>query len=148
MRSWKRMRSPRMAPPVKGLVGSTAMTPTVLLASRNARARRSTRVLLPAPGEPVMPMRRALPVWGKQAESTAADSGASFSMRGIARGGARGSPWRGGGTGGETELGVAAFFQRPVSGGRVACVDEVVDLDGGGAEVFEEAGHDLFVVCT
>src|SRR5690348_1245596 len=41
-----------------------------------------------------MPMRRARPVWGKQAESRAAASGASFSTREMARARARASPER------------------------------------------------------
>ena len=54
--SCMRMRSPRIAPPVKGLVGSTASTPTVLPALRQCAMSRSVSVDLPAPGEPVMPM--------------------------------------------------------------------------------------------
>ena len=53
-----RTRSPRIAPPVNGLVGSTAITPTVRPRARGARAiSRSTSVLLPAPGGPVTPTR-------------------------------------------------------------------------------------------
>ena len=52
-----RTRSPRIAPPVKGLVGSTAMTPTLRPSARNDPMRRSTSVLFPAPGGPVTPMR-------------------------------------------------------------------------------------------
>ena len=37
---------------MNGLVGSTAMTPTVFSARRSSAIRRSTSVLLPAPGEP------------------------------------------------------------------------------------------------
>ena len=51
-----RMRSPRMAPPVKGLVGSMATTPTFFPLARNEAVTWSTRVDLPAPGGPVMPM--------------------------------------------------------------------------------------------
>ena len=59
--AWRcmRTRSPRMAPPLKGLVGSTATTPTVSPFSRYLLSRASVRVDLPTPGEPVMPMMRA-----------------------------------------------------------------------------------------
>ena len=50
-----RTRSPRIAPPLNGLVGSTAIMPTVWPAPRSAAIRRSTSVLLPAPGGPVTP---------------------------------------------------------------------------------------------
>ena len=50
-----RMRSPRMAPPENGLVGSMAMMPTVLPCLRYSFASLSVSVLLPAPGGPVMP---------------------------------------------------------------------------------------------
>jgi hypothetical protein len=50
-----RMRSPRMAPPLKGLVGSTASTPTVRPSARSRATTRSVRVDFPAPGDPVMP---------------------------------------------------------------------------------------------
>ena len=57
-----RTRSPRIAPPVKGLVGSTASTPTVAPDARSVAVSRSTSVLLPAPGGPVTPMIVARPV--------------------------------------------------------------------------------------
>src|SRR6266508_718906 len=60
------MRSPRIAPPVKGEEGSTATIPTVLPRRRYAWARRCARVDLPAPGGPVMPKTRARPVRGKR----------------------------------------------------------------------------------
>ncbi len=65
--AWRciRIRSPRIAPPVKGEVGSTARTPTVFSFFRKEEIRASTRVLLPAPGAPVIPMTWARPVWGK-----------------------------------------------------------------------------------
>ncbi len=50
-----RIRSPRTAPPVNGLVGSTAITLTVAPVFRIAAVSRSTSVLFPAPGGPVMP---------------------------------------------------------------------------------------------
>ena len=56
-----RTRSPRMAPPLNGLVGSTATTPTVCSRRRISTISRSTSVLLPAPGAPVMPIRYACP---------------------------------------------------------------------------------------
>ena len=50
--AWRcmRMRSPRMAPPEKGLVGSTATTPTVRPRARKRSTRTSVRVDLPTPG--------------------------------------------------------------------------------------------------
>ena len=45
-----RIRSPRIAPPLKGEVGSTATMPTVRPCARRRAVRRSTRVDLPAPG--------------------------------------------------------------------------------------------------
>src|SRR5688572_3168316 len=54
-----RTRSPRMAPPVNGLDGSTASTPTVKPSRRIAAISRSTSVLFPAPGGPVTPTTRA-----------------------------------------------------------------------------------------
>src|SRR2546428_254715 len=53
-----RIRSPSSAPPVNGLVGSTATTPTERRWARNRWIRASVSVLLPAPGGPVMPPRR------------------------------------------------------------------------------------------
>jgi hypothetical protein len=53
--AFMRTRSPRIAPPVKGLDGSTAMMPTVRPARRISIVSRSTSVLLPEPGAPVMP---------------------------------------------------------------------------------------------
>src|SRR5690242_13139811 len=56
-----RMRSPSSAPPVNGLVGSTATTPTESPWARYSWISRSVSVLFPAPGGPVMPTRRAAP---------------------------------------------------------------------------------------
>jgi hypothetical protein len=50
-----RMRSPRTAPPVNGLEGSTAITPTDEPPVRRRVVSRSTRVDFPAPGGPVTP---------------------------------------------------------------------------------------------
>ncbi len=52
---------------MNGLVGSTARMPTVSPRLRQSLAKRSTSVLLPAPGGPVMPTTRALPVCGVEA---------------------------------------------------------------------------------
>ena len=59
-----RMRSPRMAPPEKGLLGSTASTPTVLPCERSTLMSTATSVLLPLPGLPVRPstVGRGLPL--------------------------------------------------------------------------------------
>ncbi len=51
-----RIRSPKNAPPLKGLPGSTATIPTERSLRQNSRANRSTRVLLPTPGAPVTPI--------------------------------------------------------------------------------------------
>ena len=58
-----RIRSARIAPPVNGLVGSTATTPTVFPRRRNSSVIPSVSVLFPDPGGPVTPMTYALPVW-------------------------------------------------------------------------------------
>ena len=50
-----RMRSPMIAPPVYGELGSTASTPTRLPAARQAAIRALTSVDLPLPGGPVIP---------------------------------------------------------------------------------------------
>ncbi len=60
--SFMRTRSPRMAPPENGLLGSTATTPTLWPSSVSALIKEATSVDLPAPGTPVMPMMCALPV--------------------------------------------------------------------------------------
>src|SRR6266540_862349 len=87
------MRSPRIAPPVKGEEGSTATIPTVSPRRRYACARRCARVDLPAPGGPVMPTTRARPVRGKSGPRI---SGAPpfLSTALIARPMARGRPAR------------------------------------------------------
>ena len=53
-----RMRSPKIAPPERGLLGSIARIPNRLPGAR-CNARWPARVLLPTPGAPVRPMRRA-----------------------------------------------------------------------------------------
>jgi len=72
-RKWRcmRIRSPKMAPPVKGLVGSMASTPTVLPSLRNLDTTQSTRVDLPTPGEPVNPITYAFPARGYRSASSA-----------------------------------------------------------------------------
>src|SRR4051812_23460589 len=56
-------RSPSNAPPVKGDVGSTAMTPTLSPESRKCLTTKAVMLLFPAPGGPVSPIRRAWPVF-------------------------------------------------------------------------------------
>ena len=55
-RVFMRTRSPSRAPPLKGLVGSTAIIPTEYWLRQNRWTSLSTNVLLPAPGGPVTPM--------------------------------------------------------------------------------------------
>ena len=60
-----RVLSPRMEPPVRMLEGSTAVTASFRPSSTSIMPRASMRVLLPAPGTPVMPTRMAPPAWGR-----------------------------------------------------------------------------------
>src|SRR5437867_6161366 len=55
------MRSPRSEPCVRGLDGSMAMTARLAAFAKRNGASRATRVLLPAPGGPVMPISRERP---------------------------------------------------------------------------------------
>ena len=87
-----RTRSPSMAPPLNGLVGSTARTPTVWPALRQRETRPSTSVLLPAPGAPVMPTRNARPDRPNSSRTSAGPSSASFSTSEMPRAMPRGSP--------------------------------------------------------
>src|SRR5439155_21115863 len=87
-----RMRSPRTAPPVKGLLGSTAITPTVCPRSRMTLTSASASVLLPVPGAPVSPTRYALPVWGCNSAASSVACGSRSSARLIALASARTSP--------------------------------------------------------
>src|SRR5438445_551012 len=87
-----RMRSPRIAPPVNGLVGSTATTPSVFPRPRMCAISRSTSVLFPAPGLPVIPMSWARPVLGNKARSSGSAAGWISSMRRMRRAAARTSP--------------------------------------------------------
>src|SRR5256885_1319823 len=111
-----RSRSPRTAPPLNGLVGSTAITPTDGGMARPAKpakapspcglfalwgfcvrsvgTSRSTSVLLPAPGGPVTPTRYARPVRAKMARTRSTLAGSSSSISEMARAIARGSPDR------------------------------------------------------
>ena len=89
-----RSRSPSNAPPVKGLVGSTAMMPTVRPLFLNCLVRRSVRVLLPEPGGPVIPMRRAFPERGYSRSNIADLRFRSFSSSVITRDRAIRSPSR------------------------------------------------------
>ena len=94
-----RIRSPSNAPPVKGLVGSTAMMATLgagfpSSAWRKCLASWLTRVLFPVPGAPVTPIRCAVPVKGNSADCSSRLSGALFSTMVSARERASRSPWR------------------------------------------------------
>ncbi len=60
-----RILSPKIAPPLKGLEGSTAIIPIFFLFFRRIPAIWSTNVLLPEPGEPVMPTMIDSPVCAK-----------------------------------------------------------------------------------
>ena len=90
--SCMRRRSPRIAPPVKGLDGSIAITPTFLPSALNCEMSLLTKVLLPAPGLPVIPMTWALPVLGYIFFIISLDSGDSASTRLIRRPMDLGSP--------------------------------------------------------
>ena len=59
-----RTRSPKIAPPVKGLVGSIATIATRSPAARRCWAKTVTNVDLPVPGAPVTPMMWARPPAG------------------------------------------------------------------------------------
>jgi hypothetical protein len=54
--SCMRMRSPRIAPPLKGLLGSIARMPTSSPAPRMSPMSLSVSVDLPEPGAPVTPI--------------------------------------------------------------------------------------------
>src|SRR3989454_10126709 len=87
-----RIRSPRTAPPVKGLLGSTALTPTVCCRSRITLTSASASVLLPVPGAPVNPTRYAFPVWDWTSATSWLACGSRSPARLIARASARTSP--------------------------------------------------------
>src|SRR5437899_7217345 len=87
-----RIRSPSTGPPVKGLLGSTAITPTVCCRSRITLTSASASVLLPVPGAPVNPTRYAFPVWGWTSATSWLACGSRSSARLMARASARTSP--------------------------------------------------------
>ena len=76
-----RVLSPRMLPPVSGLVGSTASTATFLPVSIKLQPNASMKVLLPTPGTPVMPVRKAFPECGKSLRLSSAASFWCFGLR-------------------------------------------------------------------
>src|SRR3974377_1804625 len=116
-----RMRSPRIAPPLKGLVGSTAMMPIVLPCLRYSRAIWSTNVLLPAPGEPVGRSNPAFPLYGKSAFSSSVDSAVRSSTTEMARAKARRSPPR-------SRLAISEI-------GPLVLMDETLQIISGGASL-------------
>jgi hypothetical protein len=59
------MRSPRRAPFVNGLDGSTEMTPTDSPCSRTCLTRALMRLDFPTPGGPVTPIRTRAPCSGR-----------------------------------------------------------------------------------
>src|SRR6266403_1323890 len=123
-RAWScmRMRSPRIAPPVNGLVGSTARTPTVFPWERRWATSRSTSVLFPAPGLPVIPTICARPVRDHHALE-------------LARAFADGA---------ELDVAVDALDQE-LLGEAVAAVDlHAVGSGAGGGFAGEELGHGGF----
>src|SRR6266576_4223286 len=124
-----RIRSPSTAPPVKGLLGSTAITPTVCCRSRITLTSASASVLLPVPGAPVNPTRYAFPVWGWSSATSWLACGSRSSARLMARASARTSPeskaparlisirlWRGEGF--EGEVGAEQDCDARTAGGR------------------------------
>src|SRR5450830_314492 len=80
-----RIRSPRIAPPENGEEGSTATMPTFLPAARAFRASAAVRVDLPAPGDPVRPVTRARPVFGKKVARSSGKRESPDSAHVIAR---------------------------------------------------------------
>ena len=81
-----------MAPPLKGLDGSTAITPIDRPAARQSSMTRSHRVLLPLPGDPVMPTTVALPARPRTSRSSVVTAGSRSSAMRMARARARTSP--------------------------------------------------------
>ena len=88
------MRSPSRAPPLKGLVGSTAIMPIRWSFPRTSFVIWSTIVLLPAPGGPVMPTVYALPVCSSTAFMISAAAGSPRSSNVISLDNVRWSPAR------------------------------------------------------
>src|SRR5450759_3093624 len=89
-----RTRSPRTAPPVIGLDGSTATTATGRPARRSSAINAATSVLLPAPGGPVIPMSWARPASGYRRRRAASASDVRFSTAVSSRERDRRSPAR------------------------------------------------------
>src|SRR5579883_984560 len=92
--AWRdmRMRSPRIAPPENGEVGSTATTPTLCPCLRKRSISASTSVDFPAPGLPVTPSTNARPVDGYSRLSAATAAGSWSSRSRMSRAAARTSP--------------------------------------------------------
>src|SRR6476646_3412913 len=90
----RRIRSPRSAPCVNGLDGSTEMTPTLLSSARISRTSAVIRLDLPTPGGPVIPTTYAEPVSGYTSRTSSYASGSPFSTSVIARASASRSPSR------------------------------------------------------
>ncbi len=70
-----RVLSPRIEPLVRSLEGSIASTASLPPSLSTCRPNTSILVLLPAPGTPVMPMRRELPEWGRHFSMTSPSQG-------------------------------------------------------------------------
>src|SRR5438132_6153388 len=87
-----RTRSPRMAPPLNGLLGSTASTPTARSSARHRSTIPSARVLLPLPGGPVSPTTWAWPARPRTALRSSGSASARSSTMLMARARARTSP--------------------------------------------------------
>src|SRR5664280_2251658 len=114
-----RTRSPRTAPPVIGLDGSTATTATGRPARRSSAINAATRVLLPAPGGPVIPMSCARPASGYRRRRAASASDVRFSTSVSSRERDRRSPARAASQSAPASL-VAAASVAATSAGPVA----------------------------
>ncbi len=89
-----RMRSPRIAPPVKGELGSVASTATEECFLRSRETTASTMVDLPVPGAPVNPATPGVLASGRRACSSSRTESSRRSTRLIARASALTSPCR------------------------------------------------------
>src|SRR5680860_1243745 len=87
-----RILSPNIAPPVKGLDGSTATTATLWPSLRTLSISTEVRVDLPEPGAPVSPRTYAFPDFGNKSASTCSAPGRLFSTRLMRRARERRSP--------------------------------------------------------
>ena len=65
-----RVLSPMMLPPDSWLLGSIASTAMRWPAAVSSEPSASMKVLFHTPGTPVMPIRTALPVWGRRRSMT------------------------------------------------------------------------------